>query len=332
MGREGAGWEMLCGSRRGMRQATLGFAGKVRLLPDSEPAGEDSRHAMSPLSGWVVEEKSLRLMVVDRGLRLLVYPDANDLLRVTTKPVRLRVHAGERLQPTPERAMVELAGGVHPEVLARRDGWVEVAVPESADGLKHRGWIEEAELGLVFEDHGFPPMDGQEMRTKGPIALRAQPSAGDVWAELSEGTDVTVAKVVSDHALVTYRDLCSEFRLTGYVPMDQLEPSPRGGGGSGCGTIWLGGGDEDDRLEKTTLHAGRLLLAPGTTQVVGSVSQDIVVGIGDDGLYYAKTRWGPLGFDLAPIQERCAEAAVRTSRRQTPSPQHAPSHRDRIDG
>lgn len=306
-GRTGLAWELLRGKHPETKRARFGFAGKVRLLPNGEPIGKETREEVYNLTAKVVQEHPLQLVVEDHGIRLLVFPDPKDLRRVTTKGVPLRLHAGER-DPAPHRAMVEVASGTQPTILSERDGWVEVAVEDDEGQATYQGWLPDDELGVLFDEIDFPPVDGTTMRTRGPAALYTQPGAGDRLTQFSESRHLTVVHETASHVLVTNLAACSTLRFSGYIRKDELEESTLGGGGCSRGVFGLLSHKEEAELPiQATLDPGRVLLAPGTREVVGCVTREIGVAVDEDGLHYARTPWGPLGFELASASVRCSD-------------------------
>lgn len=298
-----------------VHQGALDYHRAARLVPGGTAYGDDQAPALPHRHRvWILEAgDEPRLVVRQGGVRLLVYAREDDLQTFVAAHEILRDQPGAPVPTPPTQARVELGPGAPVKVLEHTDGWSRVV---HEDDERFEGWLETASLSTSYRDETFPSLPetyAQALTTRNTPLLERP--GGERWDELPADAFVFVVRPSKRrHLLVTYRGPCDQsVRLTGYVRrahLNILDESLGRGGLVGCGR---GGGDypmtlgDKAGLPRTTLSAGRLLLAVDSNRVVGCVVEATEAAQGEHDIVYLQTVWGPMPVRAAPagVEETC---------------------------
>ena len=304
------------------RRAVLAFAGQAyweesTQRADAGASTDPKRSAIGHREELVVVERRperLRIVVEASGVRAVVYVDRADFRTVTSRATVLHPRPTTRFR---NDVGVHVAPGVGLDFGDRTRTHREVKHQDHE--LSLRGWVREADLGLLFEPEPFSEklVDGK-LRAATPVLhapggseiARLTPSQGDIEVRVLEEAAGDALKIAVTR---------ESFRVVGYVASANVERfaptepllSTHGTGGGGWGTSG----------RTYLLTTGDPLFASAGGEQIGVVLHERTP-VTDNGAPVDGRR--PIGFPLDPWffvqawvpEERVQAAIERTAARK----------------
>jgi hypothetical protein len=279
--------------------------GAVRLHADGRQQGlvDHAPFVAAKRLAVVEDQERPRVVTDDHDVRLLLYVERADAQPVVVSRAPLQRHPTVSYGTPPRRGHVVLRPGAWVEVGRPHESMVWVTYRGSDVTL--RGWIPEAALGTTATRESHETVDPQlAYVTRRKTQLVASPG-GSVLTRIEAERSVLALTRRAEQGLrlVELEPQCvDDLAYVGFVPAHDLF-QPNTSSTYGCGyaasdlpKTW---GDAES-APREQIAAGRFLLAPERSIVVGCVIEPTQLAIVGDGLHAVPTIWGPIEVRLAP--------------------------------